>query len=85
MSINPFQSVLFSTFVKERDLAIQMANDGGVSQGEQLVWVLYKILKGDGSDVRPLLHLAFKAAQSSRLSLVRSHRRPLRVRPYHRS
>ncbi|KAF9814630.1 hypothetical protein IEO21_04993 [Rhodonia placenta] len=53
MSINPFQSVLFSTFVKERDLAIQMANDGGVSQGEQLVWVLYKILKGDGSDLGP--------------------------------
>ncbi|KAI0944390.1 hypothetical protein AcW1_002117 [Taiwanofungus camphoratus] len=53
IAINPFQSVLFATFVKERDLATRVANDGGISENEQLVWVLWKILKGDGSDIGP--------------------------------
>ena len=52
MAINPFKSVLFITFVKERDLAIRIASGGGMSENEQLVWVLWKILKGDGNDVR---------------------------------
>jgi hypothetical protein len=51
IAINPFKSVLFVTFVKERDQAVKIANGGGVSDTEQLVWVLWKILKGDGNDV----------------------------------
>ncbi|KAI1790885.1 hypothetical protein LXA43DRAFT_1182225 [Ganoderma leucocontextum] len=52
-SLNPFKSVLYATFVRERDSAVQVANTGGVSESEQLVWVLWKILKGDGSDIGP--------------------------------
>ena len=51
ISINPFKSVLLSTYVQERQNAIQIANEGGYSDHEQLVWVLWKILKGDGNDV----------------------------------
>lgn len=51
ISLNPFKSVLYATFVRERDSAVQVANTGAVSESEQLVWVLWKILKGDGSDV----------------------------------
>ncbi|KAI0776723.1 hypothetical protein BD413DRAFT_522196 [Trametes elegans] len=53
ITINPFKSVLHASFVKERDIAVQVANAGSVSENEQLVWVLWKILKGDGSDVGP--------------------------------
>ncbi|KAH7922275.1 hypothetical protein BV22DRAFT_1017641 [Leucogyrophana mollusca] len=53
ISINPFKSALFSTFVKERELATRAANEGGFSENEQLVWVLWKILKGDGNDIGP--------------------------------
>lgn len=49
--INPFKSVLFITFVKEREKAKSVASTGGVCANEQLVWVLWKILKGDGNDV----------------------------------
>ena len=49
--INPFKSVLFNTFVSEREQAVSAANGGGTSENEQLVWVLWKILKGDGNDV----------------------------------
>jgi hypothetical protein len=64
MAINPFKSVLFITFVKEREQAVRVASGGGISENEQLVWVLWKILKGDGNDVSmhisvmlPVLHL----------------------------
>ncbi|KAM5538820.1 hypothetical protein V8D89_007542 [Ganoderma adspersum] len=53
ISINPFKTVLYATFVRERDSAVQIANTGGVSESEQLVWVLFKILKGDGIDIGP--------------------------------
>ncbi|TBU29758.1 hypothetical protein BD309DRAFT_961631 [Dichomitus squalens] len=53
ISLNPFNSVLYATFVRERDAAVQVASAGGVSENEQLVWVLWKILKGDGSDIGP--------------------------------
>ncbi|KAI0656232.1 hypothetical protein C8Q70DRAFT_1046875 [Cubamyces menziesii] len=53
IAINPFKSVLHASFVKERGLAVQVATAGGVSENEQLVWVLWKILKGDGSDIGP--------------------------------
>jgi len=43
--------VLFVAYVQERGKAIQVADEGGTSPNEQLVWVLWKILKGDGNDV----------------------------------
>lgn len=54
ITINPFKSVLFNTFSKEKDQSIAVANRGGVSENEQLVWVLWKILRGDGNDVSAL-------------------------------
>ncbi|KAJ7096856.1 hypothetical protein C8R44DRAFT_812349 [Mycena epipterygia] len=53
ISINPFKSVLFVTFAKERERALAVASNGGVSPNEPLVWVLWKILKGDGDDIGP--------------------------------
>ncbi|KAH9915307.1 uncharacterized protein B0H18DRAFT_886034 [Fomitopsis serialis] len=53
IAINPFQSALRATFVKEREASIHVAAQGGVSETEQLVWVLWKILRGDGSDIGP--------------------------------
>lgn len=53
ISLNPFKSVLYATFVKERELAIEISAEGGFSEKEQLVWVLWKILKGDGNDIGP--------------------------------
>lgn len=37
--------------MKEKESAIGVADGGGVSENEQLVWVLWKILRGDGNDV----------------------------------
>jgi hypothetical protein len=51
IAINPFKSVLFVTFVKEREKAVDAMKEEEVSPNEQLVWVLWKILKGDGNDV----------------------------------
>jgi hypothetical protein len=51
ITINPFRSVLFFAYVKEREKAIRVTDEGGTSPNEQLVWVLWKILKGDGNDV----------------------------------
>lgn len=51
ISLNPFKSTLYATFLKERGYAIKIAAEGGFSDNEQLVWVLWKILKGDGNDV----------------------------------
>ncbi|KAI0370934.1 hypothetical protein BV20DRAFT_1035585 [Pilatotrama ljubarskyi] len=53
ININPFKSVLHMTFVKERQLAVQVADSGGASENEQLIWVLWKILRGEGSDIGP--------------------------------
>ncbi|EPQ55583.1 hypothetical protein GLOTRDRAFT_128807 [Gloeophyllum trabeum ATCC 11539] len=53
ISINPFKSALYATFVRERDAAARIAASGGESDTEQLVWVLWKILKGDGNDLGP--------------------------------
>ena len=54
ITINPFHSALLLTFNKEKEFAVKVGRDEVVAQNEQLVWVLWKILKGDGSDVRPL-------------------------------
>lgn len=51
VTINPFKSALLVAYVREREKAVSIANEGGVSPNEQFVWVLWKILKGDGSDV----------------------------------
>jgi len=53
ISINPFKSALFDTFTKERNAAVQLAGDGKASDNEQLVWVLWKVLKGDGDHLGP--------------------------------
>ncbi|KAI0056910.1 hypothetical protein BV25DRAFT_1813205 [Artomyces pyxidatus] len=53
VAINPFKSVLYDTFIKERNNALQLASTGGTSENEQLVWVLWKILRGDGNDIGP--------------------------------
>ncbi|KAK7032990.1 hypothetical protein R3P38DRAFT_3264955 [Favolaschia claudopus] len=52
IAINPFKSVLFVTFIKERDKA-RAASAVGIAPNEPLVWVLWKILKGDGDDIGP--------------------------------
>jgi hypothetical protein len=57
IGINPFKTVLFYTFVNEREKAMKANGEGagdGTETNEQLVWVLWKILKGDGNDVRAL-------------------------------
>lgn len=53
ISLNPFKSALYATFVKERGCCTEFAAEGGFSENEQLVWVLWKILKGDGNDIGP--------------------------------
>ncbi|KAJ3922638.1 hypothetical protein F5877DRAFT_33248 [Lentinula edodes] len=63
ISINPFRSALLMTFVNERERAIRAANVHaetnivtrvtGNPSSEQLVWVLWKILRGDGNDIGP--------------------------------
>jgi len=60
VAINPFKSVLVAMFTREKNNATKTAEAGGVSEGEQLVWVLWKILRGDGSDIGPFTptHLA---------------------------
>lgn len=47
IAVNPFKSALFVTYNNERERALR---DGA---NEQLVWVLWKILKGDGNDIGP--------------------------------
>ena len=53
ISVNPFKSALYATYLSEREKAVMVAGEGGVSPNEQLVWVLWKILKGDGNDIGP--------------------------------
>ena len=55
IAVNPFKSALYATYLSEREKAVMVAGEGGVSPNEQLVWVLWKILKGDGNDVSHLL------------------------------
>ncbi|KAH6883785.1 hypothetical protein BKA70DRAFT_1341500 [Coprinopsis sp. MPI-PUGE-AT-0042] len=53
IAVNPFKSALYATYLNEREKAVKVASEGGVSPNEQLVWVLWKILKGDGNDIGP--------------------------------
>ena len=64
--MNPFKSAFVDVFIRERSEAARLAGGDGVADHgseangpqsrdqlgqEQLVWVLWKILKGDGADV----------------------------------
>lgn len=51
VAVNPFKSALLVTYIKEREKAVGLSKSGGISPNEQFVWVLWKILKGDGNDV----------------------------------
>lgn len=51
IKLNPFASVLHTIFVKETERAQGLESAGGVADNDQLVYVLWKILKGDGNDV----------------------------------
>lgn len=51
ISINPFATVLYAIFVRETNRALEMEKDGGFAKNDQFVYVLWKILKGDGKDV----------------------------------
>ncbi|KAJ7447646.1 hypothetical protein FB451DRAFT_777157 [Mycena latifolia] len=66
------ESVLVEMFVKERENALTGACNGGIAANEPLVWVLWKILKGEGDDIGPyspsalarsVLPLDFRATQ----------------------
>ena len=49
--MNPFRTAFIDVFSRERDLAKAASDQGIISDNEQLVWVLWKIMKGDGTDV----------------------------------
>lgn len=61
IAMNPFRSAFAEVFLREREMARVEAERGGVNENEQLVWVLWKILKGDGNDVY-FLHFCLMAA-----------------------
>ena len=71
ISINPFRSALLNTFNKEKEFAAKAGREDVIGQNEQLVWVLWKILKGDGSDVRPLLSIVRTKASAACRATVR--------------
>jgi hypothetical protein len=52
ISINPFATVLHAIFVRETNKALEIEKGGGLAENDQFVYVLWKILKGDGKDVR---------------------------------
>lgn len=51
ISINPFATVLYAIFVRETNKALETEKNGGFAENDQFVYVLWKILKGDGKDV----------------------------------
>ncbi|KAL5478838.1 hypothetical protein ACEPAI_2115 [Sanghuangporus weigelae] len=53
IAMNPFRSAFAEVFLREREMSRFEAERGGVNENEQLVWVLWKILKGDGNDLGP--------------------------------
>ncbi|KLO16523.1 hypothetical protein SCHPADRAFT_926514 [Schizopora paradoxa] len=53
MVLNPFRCVFIEIFLHEREVAKLEAEQGGASETEQLVWVLWKILRGEGNDLSP--------------------------------
>lgn len=57
-------------YVKEREKAVSIASEGGASPNEQFVWVLWKILKGDGNDVSDLSAVEIKLFSALRRSVL---------------
>lgn len=53
ISINPFVTVLHAIFVRETNKALEMERNGVPADNDQFVYVLWKILKGDGKDIGP--------------------------------
>ncbi|TDL26929.1 hypothetical protein BD410DRAFT_783028 [Rickenella mellea] len=53
IAMNPFKIAFAEVFIRERDHAKSEAERNAASENEQLVWVLWKILKGDGNDLGP--------------------------------
>lgn len=50
IDMNPFHCALLQVFAREREIAMRYG-DNLPYPNEQLVWVLWKILKGQGKDV----------------------------------
>lgn len=53
ISINPFATVLHAIFVRETNKALNTEKSGSLVENDQFVYVLWKILKGDGKDIGP--------------------------------
>lgn len=53
VTMNPFRSAFAEVFLREREVSRVESERGSVSENEQLVWVLWKVLKGDGEDLGP--------------------------------
>ena len=52
INMNPFRSAFVEVFNLEKEKATsQQQEDASLGGREQLVWVLWKILRGDGFDV----------------------------------
>ncbi|KAJ7480973.1 hypothetical protein FB451DRAFT_1395023 [Mycena latifolia] len=79
IAINPFKSVLFVTFVKECEKALALAGSG-VAPNKPLVWVLWKILKGNGDDLAVMFFFARRSAR-----IRRAHSRTPCCRPTFRA
>ncbi|KAJ7437186.1 hypothetical protein FB451DRAFT_1417000 [Mycena latifolia] len=47
------ESVQVETFAQERENALAAVRNGAITPNEPLVWVLWKILKGEGYDIGP--------------------------------
>lgn len=57
ITMNPFKTAFVDVFTSERDRARECADRGSTSDVEQLVWVVWKVLKGEGTDVSNLTNL----------------------------
>ena len=67
ISINPFATVLHAIFVRETNKALETERGGGPAENDQFVYVLWKILKGDGMDVRRYSHLSIPSTAQRQL------------------
>ncbi|KAF7314730.1 hypothetical protein MKEN_00947000 [Mycena kentingensis (nom. inval.)] len=63
IALNPFKSALIAVFLVERQRATDASRTGGVAENEPLVWVLWKILKGQGDDIGPYTPSALARSQ----------------------
>ncbi|KZS95385.1 hypothetical protein SISNIDRAFT_483622 [Sistotremastrum niveocremeum HHB9708] len=72
ISMNPFRSIILEQFLSHRAVARTHVNINDTHVNEQFIWVLWKILRGEGSDIGPYspaqlarepLHPQMRAAQ----------------------